>query len=97
MNICHASVSGSPLGEEDNIDRNSPKINKTARIAPTNIATAHLYWIGVQSAGQGCKKKDLSEGTVMDTVCSAGLPKKRARIRVIAVYYGTLGAKMIPG
>src|SRR5229473_7351817 len=41
VEILHTSVSGchstSRSGEEDNIDRNSPKINRTAMIAPATI------------------------------------------------------------
>src|SRR6266849_4890808 len=41
VEILHTSVSGchstSRFGEEDNIDRNSPKINRIAMIAPATI------------------------------------------------------------
>lgn len=49
VNICHGSVSGchseSLFGEEDSIDRNRPKISKTATIAPTSIENPTFFLI----------------------------------------------------
>jgi hypothetical protein len=47
--VCHTSVSGwhsdSAFGDEESIDKKSPKISKTATIAPASITRPHLLTI----------------------------------------------------
>ena len=55
--IRHTSVSGchspSAFGDEDSIDKNSPKMNKTAMIAPASIEHSHFsYRFRVQLSRQ---------------------------------------------